>query len=106
MLKYVKANVTHITRLTATQAPHLSRIAFPSLPPSHIALNAFNSLVFQYICAEESMRVDWEAKPPEGARKEVAQTELIEGELQIEDGKATEEEELSRKLAAATIIKE
>ena len=52
------------------------------------------------------MRVDWEAKPPEGARKEVAQTELIEGELQIEDGKATEEEELSRKLAAATIIKE
>ena len=50
--------------------------------------------------------MDWESKPPEGARKEVAQTEVIEAELRIEDAEATDEAELSEQLAAATITKD
>jgi hypothetical protein len=36
-------------------------------------------------------------------RKEVGQTEVIEGELQVEQGALVDEEELSRKLADAKI---
>ena len=50
--------------------------------------------------------MDWESKPSEGAPTEVASTEVIEGELHIEDHDAPpDEEELSRRLARTVIAK-
>lgn len=64
-------------------APHLATIPFPALPSGHIASNAFNSLIFQYLNTEAAAKVDWNTLPPIGRDKEgVKETEVIAGEIQ------------------------
>lgn len=73
---------------------------FPALSPSHIASNAFNSLLFQYVSAEESKKVDWDVVPPEGSKQGgAAQTEIIENEIK-EAKEIQQEGERGEKLPA------
>ncbi|KAJ9103157.1 hypothetical protein QFC21_002579 [Naganishia friedmannii] len=75
----IQNELPSIHRLT----PHLSTIPFPSLPPGHIATNAFNSLIFQYLGSDGAKEVDWDMIPPVGCGKEgVTDTEVIAGEIQ------------------------
>ncbi|KAJ9123003.1 hypothetical protein QFC24_004042 [Naganishia onofrii] len=63
--------------------PHLSTIPLPTLLSGHIASNAFNSLIFQYLDSARGQAVDWDTIPPVGWDKEgVTETEVIASEIQ------------------------
>ncbi|KAJ9110109.1 hypothetical protein QFC19_001780 [Naganishia cerealis] len=77
----IENELPSVYRLT----PHLSRIPFPSLSSSHIASNAFNSLVFQYLGSQAAKEVDWFTTPPVGCDRDSAtETEVIVGEIKGE----------------------